>query len=74
MKKLKLIISGIIIGLAVGLWFGVNIGKGNPILSNPFDGPTLKQRVKDTTGDAVERAGKGMEKLGSDIKGNVEGD
>ncbi|TDY02641.1 hypothetical protein [Thiohalophilus thiocyanatoxydans] len=74
MKKLKLILSGIIIGLALGLWFGVNIGKGNPILSNPFDGPTLKQRLKDTTGDAVERAGREMEELGSGIKGNLEKD
>ncbi|MDZ7662752.1 hypothetical protein [Thiohalophilus sp.] len=74
MKKLKLIIFGIIIGLAVGLWFGVNIGKGNPILSNPLDGPTLKQRVKDTTGDAVERAGKKMGEIGSGIKGNLEKD
>ncbi|MFP3874799.1 MAG: hypothetical protein ACLFQT_09360 [Thiohalophilus sp.] len=74
MKKLKLIIFGVIIGLAVGLWFGVNIGKGQPILSNPFDGPTLKQQVRERTGDAVERAGKQVEELGSGLKGKLKED
>ncbi|MDR9437551.1 MAG: hypothetical protein RI563_11765 [Thiohalophilus sp.] len=72
MKKLKLILFGVIIGLAVGLWTGVNIGKGKPLLSNPFDEPTLKQRLKESTGEAMERAGKKVEKLGSDIKGKID--
>ncbi|MFO8024029.1 hypothetical protein [Thiohalophilus sp.] len=71
MKKLKLILFGIIIGLAVGMWFGVNIGKGKPILSNPFDGPTLQQRLQESTGEAMERAGKKVEDLGSEIKGKL---
>lgn len=71
MKNLKLIIVGIIIGVAVGLWFGVNIGKGKPILSNPFDEPTLAQRLKEGTGEAVEKAGKKMEEIGSGIKGKT---
>ncbi len=71
MRKLKLILFGVIIGLAIGFWFGVNIGKGQPILSNPFDGPTLKQQLKETTGDAMERAGKKVEEIGSGIKGTL---
>lgn len=71
MKKLKLILLGVIIGLAVGLWFGVNIGKGKPFLSNPFDEPTLKQRLQESTGEAVERAGQKVEEIGSGIKGKL---
>lgn len=71
MKNLKLIIFGVIIGLAVGLWFGVNIGKGKPFYTNPFEGPTLTERLKKGTGEAVEKAGKKMEEIGSDIKGET---
>lgn len=46
MKKLKLIILGIVIGLCLGLWFGVNIGKGKSIYSNPFAEISLKDRIK----------------------------
>lgn len=46
MKKLKLIILGIVIGLCVGMWFGVNIGKGKSIYSNPFEEISLKDRIK----------------------------
>lgn len=46
MKKLKLIILGVIIGLCVGLWFGVNIGKGKSIYSNPFAEISLQDRIK----------------------------
>jgi len=46
MKKLKLILFGVVIGLCVGLWFGVNIGKDKPILSNPFAEVSLKDRIK----------------------------
>ena len=70
MKNLKLILFGIIVGLAVGLWFGVNIGKGKPFYTNPFEEPTLAERLKKSTGEAVEKAGKKMEELGSGIRGD----
>lgn len=72
MEKLKLIISGIVIGLALGLWFGVNIGKDRSIFSNPFADRNIPQRIKQKTGEAVEKAGKGIEKIGEDIKGKIE--
>ena len=71
MKNLKLILFGLIIGVVVGMWFGVNIGKGKPFYTNPFEEPTLAERLKKGTGEAVEKAGKKMEQIGSDIKGNV---
>lgn len=69
MKSLKLILFGIIVGLAVGMWFGVNIGKGKPFYSNPFDKGQISKSIKEGTGEAVEKAGQKMEKLGTDIKG-----
>ena len=52
MKKLKLIIVGVLIGLFLGLWFGTNIGKGRAIFSNPFAEVDLKQTIKNK-GNAV---------------------
>ena len=46
MKKLKLIILGVVIGLCIGMWFGVNIGKNKALLSNPFEEISLKDRIK----------------------------
>ena len=54
MKKLKLIIFGIVIGLCVGLWFGVNIGKGKSIYSNPFAEISLKDRIKQKGNEVME--------------------
>lgn len=54
MKKLKLIIFGIVIGLCVGLWFGVNIGKGQSIYSNPFAEISLKDRIKQKGNEVME--------------------
>jgi len=46
MKKFKLILLGVIIGLCLGLWFGVNIGKDKSIFSNPFEEVSLQDRIK----------------------------
>lgn len=54
MKKLKLIIFGIVIGLCIGLWFGVNIGKGKSIYSNPFAEISLKDRIKQKGNEVME--------------------
>jgi len=55
---------GILLGLLVGLWFGVNMGKGKPILSNPFADDNIPEKIKQKVGDKIE-------KLGGDIKGKV---
>ncbi|HKJ08397.1 MAG TPA: YtxH domain-containing protein [Gammaproteobacteria bacterium] len=46
MRTFKYLVLGLIIGTAVGLWLGVNLGKGKPLLSNPFNGPTLRQSLE----------------------------
>lgn len=55
---------GILMGLIVGLWLGVNIGKGNPIFGNPFAKENLSQKLK-------EKVGESLEQLGEDIKGKI---
>ena len=72
MLSLKQLIIGAIIGLLIGLWFGVNIGKGNKIYSNPFAERTVTDKLKSSIGEGVEKAGKSIEKLGEDIKGNLD--
>lgn len=64
MKTLKMLLMGLSLGLIIGLWFGVNIGKGNPIFGNPFAEENLSSKLK-------EKVGSSIEKLGEDIKGKV---
>jgi hypothetical protein len=49
---------GAVVGLVVGLWFGVNIGQDRPLWSNPFAEPTLQQKAKGTVMDALKDAKK----------------
>ena len=55
---------GLLFGVIVGLWLGVNIGKGNPIFGNPFAKENLSQKIKEKVGESIEQ-------LGEDIKGKV---
>ena len=69
MKSFKSLIIGIIIGVLLGLWFGVNIGQDRPIYSNPFADRSIKEKIKSSVGEGVEKAGSSIEKLGEDMKG-----
>lgn len=51
-------------GIIVGLWLGVNIGKGNPIFGNPFAKENLSKKLKEKVGESIEQ-------LGEEIKGKV---
>jgi len=71
MKSLKLVLTGLVIGIVLGLWFGVNIGKDKPIFSNPFAERSVTDKLKSSLGEGVEKAGEKIEKLGEDIKGKM---
>jgi len=45
MKKFVLLI---IVALLVGIWFGINIARDRPLLSNPFKEKTLGEKATDT--------------------------
>ncbi len=63
-KLLRGFAAGLLIGGLIGLWFGMNIGKGQPLLSNPFEEVSLSERVERTAGDAAEAAGDTAEQAG----------
>jgi len=63
---MKGFIWGLIIGGALAFLAGMNVGKGKPILSNPFAERTLMQEIKDTANRAAEEAKKSMQKAGDE--------
>ena len=62
MKQLKTLVTGLLIGLCAGLWFGVNIGKDKPLYSNPFDRESLQQKAKRTANDVLEETRRALRK------------
>lgn len=60
MRIIKLLFFGCLMGLIVGLWFGVNIGKGNPLLTNPFAKENFTQKIKHKLGSSIEEFGEGI--------------
>ena len=53
MGFIKHILTGIVIGAVIGLWFGYNLGRERPIFSNPFADSRLQERAKDTAEESV---------------------
>ena len=68
MKQLKPILVGVVIGLAIGMALGVNIGRGKPLLSNPFAKESLTERVKQLGSETLEESGKALEKTGQALR------
>ena len=62
MKKLKFLLMGVIVGLLLGLWFGVNIGREKPIFSNPFTDKVIQEKAKETTSEAIEDTKRALRK------------
>lgn len=62
-RVLRSFAVGLLVGGLVGLWSGMNIGKGRPLLANPFGDVAVAQqaqqageRVGETARAAGERA------------------
>ncbi len=73
MKTLKTLLGGIVIGLLLGLWFGVNLGRDRPIFSNPFTEPTVQEKLKQTGKSLIEKSGETLEKGGKALKDSTSG-
>lgn len=56
MTKMKRNILLVIVVLLLGLWLGVNIGRDQPLFSNPFAEKTLQEKIKGATTDIVKDA------------------
>ncbi len=69
MKQLSTILISLGIGALIGMAIGINIGRGNPPLSNPFAEESLVDRVKDLGSETLEQSGKALEKTGRALQG-----
>lgn len=68
MKQLKVILLSLAAGVAIGMWFGVNIGREVPLFSNPFDTASLNQKIKKVSGETLEKSGQALEKTGQALQ------
>ena len=68
MKQLKLAWLSLALGVVLGMWFGVNIGREVPWYSNPFDTDSLNQKLKKATGKTLEKGGQALEKTGQALQ------
>ena len=68
MKNIKIALFGLIIGVALGLWLGVNIGREMPLLSNPFYKESINEKLKRLSGETLEKSGRALERTGQDLQ------
>ena len=54
--KLKFLIFGLVLGTVVAFMLGMNYGRGDPLLSNPFADRSLGGKVKQKAGEMVDSA------------------
>ena len=68
MKNLKIILISLVIGVLIGMALGVNIGRGKPVLSNPFAKESLVEKAKQLGNETLEQSGKALEKTGQALQ------
>ncbi len=49
---MKLLLTAVILSFGIGLWFGVNIGKGNALYDNPLSDPDIIEEAHESADDA----------------------
>ena len=72
MKAIKYLILGLFIGGVLGMAAGVNIGRGKPILSNPFEDKRVSSKMKDTGNELLRQSGEAIEDAGKALKDSFE--
>jgi len=72
MRFLKIILLSLLVGVGVGMWLGVNIGREVPLYSNPFDTDSLNQKLKKATGKTLEKGGQALEKTGQALQDQMD--
>ena len=68
---MKTFFIGLAIGLIVAFPVGMNVGKGVPILSNPFADKPLSQQIKETAKNASEKLKQKTDEVVQDAKDAV---
>lgn len=62
MSGIKKLLVGFGMGIVIGLWFGVNLGKDQPIYSNPFHEMSIKHRLIESSGNMLEKSGQALKR------------
>lgn len=55
-SKIKNLIFGIIIGSVFAFPLGINFGRDDPLLSNPFNNPSMQDRARDKAAELANEA------------------
>ena len=74
MAKVKVFVVGMVMGLLLGLWGGVNIGKGKPLLSNPLADSAVDQQLRDSGRSLVRESGEALKKTGEALQEKASSD
>lgn len=56
--------------LVVGLWIGINFGRGNPIHQNPFADPVVQYRFKAAGDDAIDNLSLSLKRMWAVVTGS----
>lgn len=68
MKSISSLIIGLLVGSILGLWVGVNIGKEQPVLSNPFTERSVHEKLRDTGENLLDSASDAIKKGGDTLR------
>lgn len=71
MKQFKVVLVSLLIGIAIGMWFGFNIGRDEPFYANPFKPRSIAHDIKKIGGEALEKGGEALEKGGKALQGEL---
>ena len=67
-RNLRPLAVGLLLGLGLGLWFGVNLGRGRNLFDNPFARPTIGEQLKETGSLMLDRGGQALEEGGKAMR------
>lgn len=67
-KNLRNLAIGLLVGLALGLWFGVNLGRGHSLFCNPFAQQTIGGQLRETGTLVIDKSGQALEESGKAIR------
>jgi len=67
-KNKRNLLIALLLGLALGLWFGVNLGRGHSLFCNPFAKQTFGERIRDTSNLVLDKSGQALEEGGKVLR------
>ena len=70
---MKLLLIAILVSFSIGLWFGINIGKGNALFDNPLSDPDIIEEAHESADDAglIDQGKEFLDNKTEEMKGKV---